>query len=144
MRRTGLTRLSTRMRQGRPLRAHRAKPGRTGRMALDREQWALMRLALFERAGGRCELSSCRKRCPLEPHHVIKRSRGGPDAMWNLVALCRAHHEACDRPYRDGRLVFYWTLFAQPRTSITPVIEMRANKWAPVGSTLLLDTIRVA
>lgn len=28
----------------------------------------------------------------LDPHHVWRRSQGGPDEAWNLVLLCRAHH----------------------------------------------------
>lgn len=30
----------------------------------------------------------------LDPHHVLRRSHGGPDTAENLVTLCRAHHDA--------------------------------------------------
>jgi hypothetical protein len=29
----------------------------------------------------------------LDPHHVLRRSQGGPDTPENLVTLCRAHHD---------------------------------------------------
>jgi len=29
----------------------------------------------------------------LDPHHVQPRGRGGPDELWNLITLCRAHHD---------------------------------------------------
>lgn len=28
----------------------------------------------------------------IDPHHVLRRSHGGPDTPENLVCLCRAHH----------------------------------------------------
>jgi hypothetical protein len=28
----------------------------------------------------------------LDPHHVLRRSRGGKDTEENMVTLCRAHH----------------------------------------------------
>jgi hypothetical protein len=30
--------------------------------------------------------------CPSDPHHLIRRSAGGPDTDENLIALCRGHH----------------------------------------------------
>lgn len=29
-------------------------------------------------------------------HHIIKRSRGGTDDIWNLIALCQPHHFKAD------------------------------------------------
>jgi len=59
------------------------------------------RKALYRRAGGRCEcmMTSCdhRGRCTRglsagywEAHH---RSRGGPDTLGNLVAMCATCHK---------------------------------------------------
>lgn len=28
----------------------------------------------------------------LDPHHLVRRSQGGPDTATNLKTLCRAHH----------------------------------------------------
>jgi len=30
----------------------------------------------------------------LDPHHILRRSQGGPDEATNLITLCRAHHSA--------------------------------------------------
>ena len=35
----------------------------------------------------------CTSRAHLELHHVIYRSRGGGDEGWNIVTLCRFHHQ---------------------------------------------------
>ena len=50
--------------------------------------------ALMERADWRCEVQ-----VPdvciggrLDPHHRIARSLGGPNTLWNLLAVCRACH----------------------------------------------------
>ena len=82
-----------------------------------RRQAAIAKLkpALLARAGGRCENPWCRRRRPLDPHHIQKRSAGGPDTLENLVALCRPCHEATDKPFYDrlnirrvmGRIVFF-------------------------------------
>lgn len=46
----------------------------------------------FIRDGWRCAAPGCSSRRNLEVHHVVYRSRGGPDDGWNLVTLCRFHH----------------------------------------------------
>ncbi len=60
---------------------------------------ASLRVAVFERAGGKCEL--CRRPAPfllpsgtpyLEVHHVVPSTSGGEDSMSNLVALCPNCH----------------------------------------------------
>lgn len=30
---------------------------------------------------------------PIDPHHVLRRSQGGPDTVENLIAVCRSHHD---------------------------------------------------
>lgn len=45
---------------------------------------------LRERHGHQCEIEGCQK--PGEVHHIIPRSRLGPDLPWNLMNLCSRHH----------------------------------------------------
>jgi hypothetical protein len=47
---------------------------------------------IYARHGWRCAAPGCTSRCHLDAHHLIYESQGGPDAPWNLVALCRFHH----------------------------------------------------
>lgn len=54
-----------------------------------------MALAL---AGNRCLNPFCRRRARLDLHHVIKRSAGRKDELWNLIPLCRECHNAVDLP----------------------------------------------
>ena len=57
-------------------------------------EFAQVRVAVFERDGWRCVLENrhgCRG--PLDPHHIVRRSQGGTDSPFNLVTLCRAHHD---------------------------------------------------
>jgi len=63
------------------------------------DQWAspeVMRSSqayqVFTRDGWRCQVPNCRTRARLHAHHIIFRSRNGPDAAWNLVTVCRQHH----------------------------------------------------
>lgn len=63
-----------------------------------------LRSLLFARSGKRCEVPWCRTRGRLDPHHLVKRSQGGGETEDNIVLLCRAHHEATDRPQGRGRL----------------------------------------
>ena len=49
--------------------------------------------SIFVRDGWRCAAPGCSSRRNLEVHHVVYRSRGGPDHGWNLVTLCRFHHQ---------------------------------------------------
>ncbi|HYV20038.1 MAG TPA: DUF222 domain-containing protein [Verrucomicrobiae bacterium] len=48
---------------------------------------------VFVRDGWRCAAPGCSSRRNLEAHHLVYRSRGGPDDGWNLVTLCRFHHQ---------------------------------------------------
>lgn len=40
----------------------------------------------------RCRVWGCSCRKDLEVHHIIPRSKGGPDEAWNLITLCADHH----------------------------------------------------
>ena len=48
---------------------------------------------ILARDGWRCLAPGCTSRANLELHHVIYRSRGGGDEAWNIVTLCRFHHQ---------------------------------------------------
>jgi hypothetical protein len=47
---------------------------------------------VLARDGWRCQAPRCRSRAHLHAHHIIFRSRHGPDTAWNLVTVCAAHH----------------------------------------------------
>ena len=47
----------------------------------------------FTRDGWRCQAPGCGSRAHLNAHHVVFRSRNGPNDSWNLVTICRSHHE---------------------------------------------------
>lgn len=49
--------------------------------------------AVYVRDGWRCAAPGCTSRRNLEVHHVKYRSRGGGNAMENLLCLCRFHHQ---------------------------------------------------
>lgn len=47
---------------------------------------------VLERDGYRCTVPGCTARRNLQVNHIQERSHGGPDAVWNLHAVCAAHH----------------------------------------------------
>jgi len=68
--------------------------------------------AFIQQRDGHCRFPGCNrgaKRC--EPDHIIPFSRGGPTAIWNLVALCKHHH----RVKHDAG----WTLTMTPEGHCT-------------------------
>lgn len=36
---------------------------------------------------------ACLKLGPSDAHHIKTKKSGGPDTQWNLVSLCRQHHQ---------------------------------------------------
>jgi hypothetical protein len=48
--------------------------------------------AIYIRDGWRCVAPGCLSRRNLEDHHVIYRSRGGPNDLCNRICLCAFHH----------------------------------------------------
>lgn len=79
-----------------------------GRPSLSLVEWNALKARVFLRAEWRCE--HCKRRTRLEPHHVIKRSRGGEDTVDNVVALCGGSggcHAWTDAPWASakGRLI---------------------------------------
>ena len=75
--------------------------GKKGRARSKRLEAA--RPALEARSGGRCEIPWCRRRGPLDPHHIVKRSQGGDDTLDNLLHLCRRDHARADLPAEHPR-----------------------------------------
>jgi hypothetical protein len=53
---------------------------------------AVLAHKVIARDGYRCTVPGCRSRRGLQAHHVIWRSRGGPDEMWAMSTLCAVHH----------------------------------------------------
>ena len=53
-----------------------------------------VRRMCIARAGGRCEVPSCRRMHFLDLHHLKLRKDGGTDDPENLVVLCGYHHRA--------------------------------------------------
>jgi len=47
---------------------------------------------VYSRAGWRCTAPGCTSRKNLDDHHVIYRSRRGPDSLDNRDCICRFHH----------------------------------------------------
>jgi hypothetical protein len=55
---------------------------------------------ILQRDGWTCTAPHCRAQCCLEAHHVVFKSRRGPDARWNLTAGCTR----CHRLIHSGRM----------------------------------------
>lgn len=109
-----------------------------GRESATLARWRVLVADLKERCGGRCEMPWCARRGRLEPHHVTKRSQGGPDAPGGVVMLCRDCHRATERPYAKGRLVvtpFGFELFCF-------ALETRLHKGAPLLSSQVANYAR--
>jgi hypothetical protein len=48
--------------------------------------------AVFLRDGFRCTVPGCQSYRNLHDHHIVYRSQGGSDALWNRTTLCAWHH----------------------------------------------------
>lgn len=70
---------------------------RKGRVVASVARWREIRREAEALAGG-CLNPWCRRRVRLDLHHVVKRSAGGADEIWNIVPLCRRCHNATDLP----------------------------------------------
>src|SRR3990167_320835 len=73
-----------------------------GRQSPTLSGWREIVTQARQRARGRCEC--CFKALRLEPHHVIPRSLGGPDALWNTVMLDRRCHRMVDEVVGGSKL----------------------------------------
>jgi len=66
-----------------------------------------LRQRVIERDGGCSARWVLRHDCQgrIDPHHVWMKGQGGPDAEWNLTAVCRlAHRWIHDNPEQSERL----------------------------------------
>ena len=63
----------------------------------DSEEWSQLREACLIRDGHRCTYVKGGIRCTettgLQVHHLIPRSKRGPDKLYNLRTRCTHHHE---------------------------------------------------
>jgi hypothetical protein len=53
-----------------------------------------VRRAVLRRDLGTCRWPGCGSRASIHVHHIVWRSRFGPNAIENLVSLCHYHHRA--------------------------------------------------
>lgn len=69
--------------------------------------WERVKKLVAERDKGRCRM--CGKRCSYnarylddraDPHHIIFQSANGPDETWNVLLMCREHHDMCHKVRR--------------------------------------------
>lgn len=60
------------------------------------DEWKKLSKKAKERDGNRCQIAGCPSREELHAHHIIARSKGGPDTLQNLIALCAFHHAIQD------------------------------------------------
>lgn len=78
------------------------------RYPLPPEEYAALCQRVFRRSEGFCEAttpggSRCMSPMICDPHHIIRRSRGGQDLESNLIAVCRP----CHRRLHNNEL--HWT-----------------------------------
>lgn len=118
--------------------------GRAGRLREGRLR--VLRPLLAERSGGLCENPWCRKRRPLDPHHLRKRSQGGGDTLDNLLHVCRHPcHDAFDLPagHRDALRAWVqavggeaWFVFLRQGERLRRKILADGRRLGPVEMTL--------
>ena len=98
-----------------------------------------LRRAVMARDRG-CRFPGCTNTRWVDVHHVIWRSRGGPSELWNLVTLCRSHHNAVHHRGFTVALVEGDFAFARPDGTPIPVAPQPAE--CPAGHTSLTDRHR--
>lgn len=72
--------------------------------------------------GQKCQIESCRK--PGEVHHIIPRSRLGPDLPFNLMTLCSHHHIG---EWHGKGIPFMLETYPE----LLPFLEKRGFEWWP-------------
>jgi 5-methylcytosine-specific restriction endonuclease McrA len=86
---------------------------RSGKIRLDAKGIEALRIAVYQRSGGRCENVINGKRCivpfhflTFEMHHLQHRSLGGSDSMDNASALCTRCHS--DHHLKSKKILPFW------------------------------------
>lgn len=59
---------------------------------VDKPNSAQLSRKVLNRDGLRCASPACDRRLKLNAHHIIFRSKGGPTALWNELAVCDRCH----------------------------------------------------
>jgi 5-methylcytosine-specific restriction endonuclease McrA len=62
-------------------------------------------IKVFERDRYRCLAPGCPKRGELQGHHGKPRSRGGSNALWNLISLCFLFRIRNKKHYAESRII---------------------------------------
>lgn len=84
---------------------------RENRIRYGRRLDPVVREAVRERDNHRCKY--CGKGGDfLEIHHVNYRSQGGPDEAWNLILLCRDHHQLMHTSKKKWQPLCRWVLYS--------------------------------
>ncbi len=111
-------------------------PARRGIETTVYERSPAVRSAALSRADGLCE--SCERsgfatptgEIYLETHHVVPLSEGGPDVIWNIVALCpndhcRAHYSAEREVIRQALIQKLVSLYPESQAQWCDLLQLR-------------------
>lgn len=94
-------------------------------LRLPPEEYTLLVKQVLHRDEWRCR--SCGSRNNLHVHHIWFRSHGGPDVLWNLVALCSACHDGVHKNVQGGEYGLVITVSAVDAT----LTFKRRSGWKP-------------
>src|SRR5262249_32115458 len=64
--------------------------------------------ALLTEAGYRCAVPTCRNILALDMHPILEVNAGGPDRLWNLIALCPTCHALYHRGTIKQESIYAW------------------------------------
>lgn len=90
-----------------------------------------LRAEVLQRDGGVCR--RCGSNNMVELHHINYRSQGGPDANWNLIALCDPCHKGHEGVHSDKRYwqpilrAYIWLRYTKGSLLTIPEVERRVK-----------------
>jgi len=64
--------------------------------------------AVLTEAGYRCAVPTCRQILAIDLHHIWEIKAGGPDKIWNLIALCPTCHALYHRGTIQPESIYAW------------------------------------